>query len=319
MTAIKKKSAKRPASLSHGRPPQRFGQKPPASLSAKATRALIRKHHHLQKELAKALSSGDGALARTLEIQIEQHGGLKSYQQASITGQSSERGGDSSRVLMEWLTPVHAALRARAKEENGEQKLRLLEVGALSKSNACSRSGLFDVSRIDLNSQDESSILQQDFMERPLPAAEHDTFDVISLSLVLNYVPDAVTRGEMLRRTCQFLRHRQAAAGAVEKEGGAPPEPALFPSLFLVLPLPCINNSRYLDRQKLHSIMTSLGYILVHEKTTAKLVYYLWRCEPQAPSTSASTSSNGRPRSQTFKKVEVHPGKTRNNFAIILR
>ena len=67
----------------------------------------------------------------------------------------------------------------------------MLEVGALSTSNACSRSGLFEIERIDLNSQAEG-ITQQDFMERPLPKDSSEQFEIISLSLVLNYVPDAI-------------------------------------------------------------------------------------------------------------------------------
>jgi len=173
------------------------------------------------------------------------------------------------------------------------ERLRMLEVGALSVDNMCSKSGLFDVSRIDLHSE-TPGIEQQDFMMRPMPSDESEKFDIISLSLVLNYVANPEQRGEMLRRTCEFL--------AVE-EG----EDRIAPLLFLVLPAPCVNNSRYLNEERLVQIMKSLGYSVREKKCTAKLAYYLWSLdEHQTPSNLA------------FRKEEVHPGKTRNNFCILL-
>lgn len=279
-------------SLSSGRPPN--VNKPKASLSSQATRRLIRSHHQLNKQLETAKSKGKDDEAEELQKEIDKLGGLKSYQQASIQGQSNDRGGDASMVLMKWLEPASEAL------SKAEPKLRLLEVGALSISNACSTSGFFDVQRIDLNSQGEG-ILQQDFMERPLPKSGAEKFDIISLSLVLNYVPDATGRGEMLKRTCQFLdtRHR------IDREAGVQ---AVFPALFLVLPAPCITNSRYMDEARLGEIMNTLGYVLLQRKQTAKLVYYLWQLK------TPPTEAKGR----KYPKKEVNPGATRNNFSVVL-
>lgn len=284
----KKRSAK---SLSSGRPPSVTKAK--ASLSSQATRTLIRSHHQLNKQLEVARGKGDEPKIRELEKQIEDLGGLKSYQQASIQGQSNDRGGDSSVVLMKWLEPVRGAL------SKTESKLRLLEVGALSTTNACSRSGHFDVQRIDLNSQGEG-ILQQDFMKRPLPEKNAEKFDLISLSLVLNYVPDATGRGEMLKRTCQFLDARHHLEREAELH-------SVLPTLFLVLPAPCVTNSRYMDEGRLGEIMTSLGYCMLQRKQTAKLVYYLWQLK-------------GKPSQKptAFHKKEVNPGAGRNNFSIVL-
>lgn len=283
-------------SLSSGRPPNIT--KPKASLSSQATRTLIRSHHQLNKQLEAAKSKGKDAEVEELQKRIEELGGLKSYQQASIQGQSNDRGGDSSVVLMKWLEPTTDAL------SKAEPKLRLLEVGALSTSNACSKSGHFDVQRIDLNSQGDG-ILEQDFMERPLPISGADQFDIISLSLVLNYVPDAPGRGEMLKRTCQFLdaRHR------IDRDAGIQ---AVFPALFVVLPAPCITNSRYMDEARLGEIMNSLGYVLLQRKQTAKLVYYLWQLK--------SSPSEGRMKTKTrkFPKKEVNPGAGRNNFSVVV-
>jgi len=276
---------KKKQSLSHGRPPA-FHK--PASLTAKATRTIIRTHHTLQKQHAQAVKVGDAAKAAEIERQIEEQGGLKSYQQASITGQSKIRGGDSSTVLMTWLKEEKIT-------KSADEKLKMLEVGALSTTNACSKSGLFDVTRIDLNSQDPQ-IEQQDFMERPLPTSDAERFDIISLSLVLNYVPDAIGRGEMLRRTCQFL------------QPNVDPDTKVFPALFFVLPAPCITNARYMTNQHLDKILNSLGYEKLHQKVSAKLVYSLWR----------STTLPVTKEIALFPKVEVNPGKARNNFCIIL-
>jgi 25S rRNA (adenine2142-N1)-methyltransferase len=284
-------------SLSSGRPPN--VTKPRASMSSQATRKLIRTHHTLNKKLETAKSKGNDAEAVELEAQIEKLGGIKAYQQASIQGQSIDRGGDSSVVLMKWLEPTSDAL------SKNEPKLRLLEVGALSTSNVCSRSGHFDVQRIDLNSQGDG-ILQQDFMERPLPKSGAEKFDIISLSLVLNYVPDATGRGEMLKRTCQFLdtRHRIDRDSAIQ---------AVFPALFLVLPAPCVTNARYMDESRLGKIMNSLGYVLLQRKQTLKLVYYLWQLQGVPNEAKAKTKTKAK-----FLKKEVNPGPTRNNFSIVL-
>lgn len=225
---------------------------------------------------------------------MELQGGIESYQRASLIGQTNERGGDSSKVLMEWLEPIVPALKQLSTEG---KSLRMLEVGALSVANACSKSRLFDMARIDLNSQAEG-ITQQDFMERPLPHDEREKFDIISLSLVLNYVPDPAGRGQMLLRTLEFLTARQYPGQLGD----------LLPSLFLVLPAPCVTNSRYLDEDRLEAILKGLGFVNSRKKLSNKLVYYMWQLQrPTAKRTLA------------FKKEEIRSGKSRNNFAIVLR
>jgi len=278
--------------LSAGRPPT--VSKPQASLSSQKTRQLINEHHQLNKQITKAELDGDRAAADELRKRIERLGGLKLYQLASLEGQSKERGGDSSVVLMQWLQPIIGSVKRSG------TKLRLLEVGALSTKNACSNAGIFEIQRIDLHSQGEG-ILQQDFMERPIPNGDADQVDIISLSLVLNFVPSPVGRGDMLRRTCQFL---DTCARAESEEQLR----HTFPALFMVLPAPCITNSRYMSEERITCLMASLGYIMLHFKQTAKLVYYLWQLRDE-PS----------PEDQDFAKKQVNPGPARNNFCVVLR
>ncbi|KAF7170427.1 hypothetical protein CNMCM5623_002884 [Aspergillus felis] len=283
MAAVKKRSRK-PRLLSHTRPPTVRTKNP--KLSAKATRNLIRSHHRLLKSRAQALKAGNEDLVREIDGRIQANGGLESYQLASKLGQSLERGGDSSKVLVDWIAPSLAQLK------DSPYKLRMLEVGALSTENACSKNQYLDVTRIDLNAQ-EPGILKQDFMERPLPRVDDDRFHIISLSLVLNYVPNATGRGDMLKRCVEFLTETPPAGSSI----------TIRPSLFLVLPLACVKNSRYLTPSRLQEILSSMGFTLAKNKETSKLIFQLWEHDRR-----------GKPR--LFKKEILNPGKTRNNFAI---
>ncbi|PWY85667.1 nucleolus protein [Aspergillus sclerotioniger CBS 115572] len=278
---------KRPALLSGTRPPTVKAKH--AALSSKATRNLIRSHHRLLKARAQAVQAGDETLAGMIDAQIRENGGLKSYQLASKLGQSLDRGGDSSKVLVDWIASRLLPL------ENTPCKLRVLEIGALSTKNACSTNKCLDVTRIDLNSQ-EPGILKQDFMERPLPTDASDKFHIISLSLVLNYVPDAAGRGEMLKRCISFMTKSPPSGSSL----------AITPSLFFVLPVACVTNSRYLTESRLQDIMFSMGFVLAKSKQSSKLIFQLW-------------DHVGEYMPNSFKKETLNPGKIRNNFAIIVK
>jgi 25S rRNA (adenine2142-N1)-methyltransferase len=279
--------ARKTKGITHGRPPLLKAR--PATLSSEATRSIIRSHHKLHKEHAKAVEQGDAAQASDLKRAINDKGGLQSYQIASTLGQSSARGGDSSKVLVEWLQEAISNARSR------DARLRMLEIGALSTKNACSQVDCLDVTRIDLHSQ-EPGIREIDFMDLPTPESKGQRYEIISLSLVLNFVPDPAARGAMLRRIPDFLSidSSEAASGHL-------------PSLFLVLPLPCVANSRYLTDGRLVEMMASLGFSLIRVKKTSKLHYSLWKRE-----------RNDLVRSAAFKKEELRSGSSRNNFAITM-
>ena len=288
--AKKQQVKRKKKALAQGRPPR--AHTAPAALSSKATNKIINTHHQLRKQLTTAEANGTEEEAQELKKRIADLGGLKAYQRASIQGQASDRGGDSSIHLMEWLEGIKPELATMT------LKVRMLEVGALSTKNACSKSGFFDIHRIDLFSETDG-IMQQDFMERPVPRSEDEQFDIISLSLVLNFVPDPVGRGEILKRTCQFLDQRapKTIPGKLQDT---------FPMLFLVLPAACIVNSRFMTEERLTTMMASLGYISLNRKQTAKLVYYLWVLRD-------------KPVPNDFAKKEVNPGRDKNNFGIVIR
>ena len=99
-----------------------------------------------------------------IDGEIASLGGIEAYQVASTQGQDSLRGGDSSKKLVEWLKANYTST------ISGSNMLNALEIGCLSANNAISTSKIFlEVIKIDLNSQNQSKILQQDFMQRPMP------------------------------------------------------------------------------------------------------------------------------------------------------
>lgn len=236
--------------------------KRPRNIKPKKARRIIRKFHNLIKKQNTATNKEE---RKALGREIDELGGLDMYQTASLSGQSSIRGGDSSRILVEWLT---------------EPIKLMLEVGCLSVDNACSRStSISHIDRIDLNPQHQQ-IKKQDFM-----TMKPSLYNLLSLSLVVNYVPDARLRGRMLWRTREFLH-----------DGGL---------LFLVLPEACVSHSRYFNRDFFDEILTSLGYSLVHEKRTNRLAYWLLRKNHYAPHTPIAK-----------RLINDKPGL--NNFTILL-
>lgn len=221
-----------------------------------------------------------------IDSEEDKRGGIEVYQSASTQGQNSKRGGDSLKKLVEWLKDEHYHY-----HNNLQDKLHALEIGCLSPLNRISTSGIFrEVTKIDLNSQSHS-ILQQDFMERPLPESENEKFNLISCSLVLNFVPSPKERGQMLKRITCFLKT---------------PSTNNLSSLFLVLPLPCIENSRYFNNDILSNIMSMLGFTQVCYYAANKVAYWLFDWNGKI---------NNR---EQIKKREIASGSNKNNFCITL-
>lgn len=320
------RSIKKKSGLLNGARNHSFGcEKAPKSLKPQKARSLIRRFHVLQKdrhavllklklifpdidgenykqllgndyEISLASQSASGALHKSvhgisskaelvealalIDAEIASRGGISTYQAASTQGQSKERGGDSSKKLVEWLA-----------DYKWRRAPRALEIGCLSPSNAISKSSVFDtVTRIDLNSQ-HPSILKQDFMKRPLSDDDADLFEVISCSLVLNFVPSPAERGSMLARIAKFMSGTSSSAC-----------PRL---LFIVLPLPCVSNLRYMDRERFEQICASLGFVTRQYYDATKVAYWLMELL-------------GKPLGIAFPKQKVADGPKHNNFSITL-
>ncbi|KAG5456015.1 MAG: hypothetical protein BJ554DRAFT_4360 [Olpidium bornovanus] len=72
--------------------------------------------------------------------------------------------------------------------------MRLLEVGALSSVNYAKESSWIAVTSIDLDNTHDVNVIKADFMEYAAPDSESGLYDVLSLSLVVNFVGDPVDR-----------------------------------------------------------------------------------------------------------------------------
>jgi 25S rRNA (adenine2142-N1)-methyltransferase len=159
--------------------------------SSTETARLIRRFHVLNKELAKLKGEANSSLTRkrrqAVLSEMESMGGLEWYQRASKLGQSKARGGDSSKWLMGVLQ------RESIPERYKDQPMRLLDVGALSPFNY-EKYKWINTTPIDLNSQ-HHLIQQQDFLQMPPPEKEDERYDIVCLSLVVNFVGDPVDRG----------------------------------------------------------------------------------------------------------------------------
>jgi 25S rRNA (adenine2142-N1)-methyltransferase len=108
----------------------------------------------------------------------------------------------------------------------------------------------------------------------------------------------------MLKRTTQFLQ--QPAASATTPSHDKKP---VFPALFVVLPLPCVNNSRYLTREHFLEIMNSLGYSVLNSKESKRMAYWLFNWTSPVPENSSQEGKE-------WKKRIIKDGGGRNNFAI---
>ncbi|KAK3831902.1 MAG: putative methyltransferase-domain-containing protein [Linnemannia gamsii] len=154
--------------------------------SSMATAQLIRRYHTLNKELSQCLARIDQSTA--IRQEMDDLGGLDMYQKASTLGQSKQRGGDSSK----WLIPVIESCHPQLDKKAGKP-LRLLDIGALSPHNYQKYSSWIKVTPIDLNPQDPL-ITKMDFLEMPVPTSKDELFDVVCLSLVVNFVGDPIQR-----------------------------------------------------------------------------------------------------------------------------
>ncbi|KAN0075486.1 25S rRNA (adenine(2142)-N(1))-methyltransferase [Tylopilus felleus] len=161
----------------------------------------------------------------------------------------------------------------------------LLEVGALKPDNYASCSSWIATTPIDLRSR-HPSIVEQDFLT--MDAGEHrEKWDLISLSLVVNFVPEPKDRGRML-----ILAHTFLGPSGL---------------LFLALPLPCVENSRYMSFERLASLMSAIGFEEAEKRVGGKMAYWLYR----------KTVLAGAVDVDGFRKKCVCRQGQRNNFCIL--
>lgn len=205
-------------------------------------------------------------------------------------------------------------------------------MGALKADNYRGCSSWIENTPIDLNASDPG-IRQQDFLQ--MTEDENGSkWDILSLSLVLNFVPDPRERGKhrtgislagvsfncltssgrMLRLSHSFLDASHACSGLLFVAVGTVQiqtfAGGLVTNCLLQLPLPCVQNSRYLTLSHFEGLMKCVGFEKIKERwrVGGKMAYWLFR----------KVNSTGLEELAYERKSILRSGKTRNNFAILL-
>jgi 25S rRNA (adenine2142-N1)-methyltransferase len=265
----------------------------PVFATIRESQALISRFHTVQKHLAAVEVDNTLSLQakdtrrRALQAELQSLGGLAAYQRASLFGATAEENGAFNSGV--W---VHNELRVMGllPPAHGQQRLRLLDVGALQ-DHWSPHAHMIEAMAIDLNPQ-QSSVIRADFFDfPPLPAAgSAPAFDVIVLSLVLNFVGDPRRRGVMLERCAALL-----------PIGGV---------LFIVIPAACITNSRYMNHVLFLRIVQAAGFELSRHKITTKLALYALRRKVCSATDDEKAGLGCRRLCRT--------GRQRNNFAVLI-
>lgn len=262
------------------------------SAAARTPHSLHISHYHaLLKRIASVdtdpvfpTAASKSARRAVLRAELAATGGLAEYQAASRRGEAAGGAFDASRWVMAEL-PAAAGARAAP--------LRLLDVGAIVARFPATVPGCGLQLRprsIDLRSADPA-VEQADFFDVAARArADAQEFDVVVLSLVLNFVPAPARRGEMLRRAHEIAADRGL--------------------LFLVLPLASVANSRYCDAARIVAVLRAVGWRVVKATQSAKLFSLV--CEKTAP------VGGGAEVRALSKRAVVRSGKDRNNFCVLL-
>lgn len=191
----------------------------------------------------------------------------------------------------------------------------MLEIGALSPKNHAAKQSYIANTPIDLNSQ-HPDILAQDFLQRPLPKTEDEKFDIVSCSLVLNFVPEPRDRGQSARMegdTSLVNSHVSLSfTGRMLKLIHQQLLPSERSFLFLVLPTACTENSRYMTSEHLKALLRVIGFEQVKKraKPGGKVIYTLWKRQASSVPSQGVTSFK--------KRTELRAGAKRNNFLVLI-
>ncbi|GAA5821934.1 hypothetical protein JCM3770_003582, partial [Rhodotorula araucariae] len=262
--------------------------------------ALIRAFHAIEKQLASPALT-DPAERKKLEAERERLGGLETYQNASVHGGDKSRGGESSKWLVKQIKDLKIGVEPKGEVQEKpkvepkiladgtkvwpkveRKKLRLLDVGAIA-GTAYAGYPWISATSIDLNPH-AAHVIKSNFFDFPAPTAAEDKYDVVALSLVVNFEGSLVNRGHMLVHAHSYLT------------------PSGY--LYLVLPLPCLTNSRYLSHERLTALLASTGWKMVKQHDSARLTYWL-----------VQRTADG-PDGNEWKREQVRKGAQRNNFVI---
>ena len=252
-------------------------------------------------EVDEARASGDDGVSRVTRVlddakaskeakarakaTLEAIGGRDAYQEASALTTRRHR-------TAKWTFSV--LTRRNRRPKRGERALKTLEVGAINTDLMSAK--FLDVRAIDVKSR-HPKIEQLDFFDVPVEA---ESYDVIHSSMVVNCVPTAELRGEMIARTATLLRPK-----------------GLF---FMMLPLRCVTASTRMSQEKMSRLLRACGLRVVEQKRTPKIVFYC--CEKLGKPTEALIGKElvRRDAREAFAKSErvKDAGGDPSHFGIIL-
>lgn len=254
-----------------------------STASATEHAKIIAQYHALEKQIARAPPNERARLI------AEQRalGGLTAYQDQSTTGGAAVRGGESGKWCVKVLKELWPLSR----------KIQLLDVGAIAGTAYTAWPGLVQATSIDLHPRAEH-VIASDFFDFPVPMDDAHMYDVVGLSLVLNFVGDLHRRGAMLMHAHQYLR-----------TGGY---------VYVVLPLACVANSRYMTHEHFRAIVQSMGYDVVRQEDSLRLTrWLLQQRDPKASEAGHQDIASLFWDGTLFKKRELRAGAQRNNFCML--
>ncbi|DBA00285.1 TPA: hypothetical protein N0F65_001480 [Lagenidium giganteum] len=250
----------------------------PKMKSRRRARQVTTDFHRLTHELDRVAKDpsldAQQKKAKTAELnkKLEELGGREAYQDASILSTSFHR---TSKWVFQLLTKFE--LRPKAKQP----PLRVLEVGAIN-TQLLSCPWL-DVRAIDLVSRNEK-IEQRDFFT----ITPEGNMDVVVSSMVLNCVPDPMSRGKMLQMYYEHL-----------KPSG---------HLFLMIPLLCLRHSKFMTYDRFCDILRAVGFEIREKKDSPKVSFFcLQRASQAAPDTT-----------KRFPQKLLNRGEKFNDFSVVL-
>ena len=261
------------------------GKKPIVEIHSRKDRRIITEYHTLNKRIDSvrrnpSIHKEDKASQiASLEAKKEKLGGINAYQKASRLGEARHGSFNSAKWVLKQMKAFNVRELKANETKTEEEKLRLLDVGALD-NNYKKHLKWMQCTPIDLNPQ-SNEVIEADFLKLDGKAK----YDVVVMSLVINFEGDTRKRGDMLRK-CQELIVDQGY-------------------LFIVLPLPCLSNSRYLNEELFISMMGSLGFDVCARHSSKKLSFSMFRKTHPV-------------QVKSFPKKVLRKGGNHNNFAIVL-
>lgn len=136
----------------------------------------------------------------------------------------------------------------------------------------------------------------------------------------------------MIKRALLFLKPSYNPNLSKDKSSTSSSCSSTTGYLYIVLPLPCINNSRYLDHDRFTAMLQHLECHLLQHHFSKKLAFYLFQYQPfDSSATRARLMSEinqeeeqplpSTTRMAAFPKKQIDPDYLRpamNNFSIVI-